>query len=263
MSPRVSVIMTTYNPPKYLRQAIQSVRGQSYTDWELLIISDASPHPETKKIIAEFTDPRIQFFENSVNVGNARAANSGIRKARGEFIARIDDDDAWVSTEKLVKQIAFLDANPDHILVGGNIIVADFDTDAELYRTNYPTTDEAIRNVFFFGSPFAHSSILFRRELAMGVGLYDETLRRIEDYDLWMRLGHWGKLANLSDHLIRWRAPSHIHKNVARIRYNDHMVKIRVLWRHRKNYPHFLPAILLDLVKVVPYFILSFCNHRH
>lgn len=258
--PRVSVILTTYNKPRYLRQAIESVMRQTFTDWELIIVNDASPHPEAKKIISEFTDSRIRYFENPENLGNAKSANRGIREATGEYVARVDDDDAWVSTEKLQRQVSFLDDHSDYVLLGSNIIVADFDTDTQQYRTSYPLSDAEIRAVFYRYSPFAHSSILFRREVAQGVGLYDEDLRRIEDYDLWMRLGQWGKMMNMEECLVCWRSPSRLFKNIPTLRLSDHRVKLRILWRNRRGYPNFWSSFIIEVLKTFPYFLAA-CMH--
>ena len=254
MTPRVSIVLATYNEPRYLARALDSILHQTFTDWELIIVNDASPHTETKKILDRYKDSRIRLITNDQNIGSVKSGNKGIRNARGEFIARLDDDDYWESADKLTEQVAFLDTHPEHLLVGTNIVVADYDTDVELYRSQYPQTDEEIRQTFFASSPFAHSSVLVRRTAMGSEGNYDECLQRIEDYDLWMKLGTKGKLANLEKHFVRWHAPSKIKKNVPTIRLADHIVKLKILWRHRKEYPNFWLNYLKELIKTIPYY---------
>ncbi len=253
----VSIILCTYNQPVYLRRAIESVLKQSYQDWELIIVNDDSPHLETKIVISDFTDMRVKYIENSGNLGNVKSANAAITKATGRYIARIDDDDEWLDPAKLERQVAFLEEHADYALVGTNIIVGDFDTGKELYRTQYPTTDAGIKNFFSKANPFAHSSVLVRRDAMLSAGGYDERLRRIEDYDLWMKLGKQWKLVNLAEPMVLWRAPSRVKKDVGAVRFYDHLVKLRVLWRHRSVYPHFWPNYLVQIVKLFPYALLA------
>lgn len=261
MTPRVSIILATYNEPRYLARALDSIFSQTFTDWELIIVNDASPHPETKEILARYNDSQIISITNDQNIGSVKSGAKGVAMARGEFIARLDDDDCWVGIDKLQQQVNFLDKHPDHLLIGTNIIVADYDTDKELYRTNYPQSDTAIRENFFTASPFAHSSVMLRRAAMLRAGSYDESLLRVEDYDLWMKLGTTGKLANLAEALVRWRSPSKTKKNVPAIRLRDHVAKLHILWKHRKEYPHFWFNYLKELAKIAPYYLAA-CVRR-
>ena len=105
----VSVIMPAYNCEKYIEQAVSSVLAQSYTDWELLIVDDASSDG-TREKIARFDDARIRFFKNKSRLGAAICRNLAIRNAKGDYIAFLDSDDVWDS-EKLKKQLAFMQEN--------------------------------------------------------------------------------------------------------------------------------------------------------
>jgi glycosyltransferase involved in cell wall biosynthesis len=257
MQPRVSIILATYNNPRYLAEAIASVRKQSYRDWELIIVNDASPFAATKEVISSFTDERIIYIENAQNIGNVRSAVGAMQIARGEYIARIDDDDVWLSPEKLQMQVAYLDSHPETVVIGSNIDVIDYDTGIKLFTTHYPLTDEEIRRSILSSSPFAHSAILFRKSEALRFGGYDSGLRRIEDYDLWLKLGTVGILGNLPESLVAWRAPSRQRRNRYRARLYDHLVKMRLLWRHRGQYPGFWRSSVIDFLKILPYAVMA------
>ena len=262
MTPRVSIIFTTFNEPRYLRRALLSIFSQSFTEWELIIINDASPHPETAELLRELHDPRVTIITNPRNLGPVRSPNIGLAQAKGEFIARLDDDDCWVDDRKLALQVNFLDAHPEHAVIGTNIIVHDFDSDKELYRTDYPQTDEQLRRDFYKASPFAHSAVLIRRAALQVAGPYDESLRRVEDYDLWLRIGRRWKLANLQEPMVIWRAPSKTKKNVQRIRVGDQWTKLKILWRYRNDYPNFWLSYSKDLLRLPTYLFAWFVHMR-
>lgn len=105
----VSIIMPSYNTEKYIRDSIDSVIAQTYTNWELIIIDDCSPD-NSNEIIESYKDPRIRLLKNERNSGAAVSRNYGLREAKGKYIAFIDSDDTWVK-DKLEKQIKFIEDN--------------------------------------------------------------------------------------------------------------------------------------------------------
>lgn len=111
--PTVSVVIPTYNRPAYLARAIESVIGQTYKDWELIVVDDGSPTGEIKTVVERYAgqDGRIRYVRRP-NGSWYRARNTGIRNARGQYLAFLDDDDQWLK-EKLEKQVAFMDAHPE------------------------------------------------------------------------------------------------------------------------------------------------------
>ena len=111
MSPKVTVLMPVYNAEKYLIEAIRSILTQSFMDYELLIINDGSTD-DSLKIIKSFSDKRIRLVQNERNIGQANSLNKGIKLARGEYIVRMDADDISLS-ERIKKQVKFMDANPE------------------------------------------------------------------------------------------------------------------------------------------------------
>ena len=109
MNNLVSIIMPSYNTANYIKDTINSVISQTYTEWELLIIDDCSPD-NSNEIIESYKDSRIRLLKNSSNLGAALSRNYGLREAKGKYIAFIDSDDTW-SSDKLEKQVQFIEKN--------------------------------------------------------------------------------------------------------------------------------------------------------
>lgn len=103
----VSIIMPTYNAGRYIKESIDSVLSQTYTNWELLIVDDCSTD-DTESVVRSYKDPRIRYMRNEHNLGAALTRNRAIREAKGKYIAFLDSDDMW-KPEKLEKQIAFME----------------------------------------------------------------------------------------------------------------------------------------------------------
>ena len=117
---RVSILMTTWNRPQFLGQAIEGIRAQTFADWELIVADDGSTD-NTKEVVAEWIrkDPRIKYV-NPGHLGRiAKISNIGLGQAKGEYIAILDDDDWWADPKKLEKQVGFLDKNRDYVGGGG------------------------------------------------------------------------------------------------------------------------------------------------
>ena len=117
--PRVSVILPAYNGERFIGRSIKSVLSQRLESFELIVIDDGSSD-DTNSIIREFVgrDSRVRHLSNKENLGIQKTLNIGIRESRGEYIARIDDDDEWSDNDKLSRQVDFLDGNKDYVLVG-------------------------------------------------------------------------------------------------------------------------------------------------
>lgn len=109
MNDLVSIIMPSYRTAKYIRDSIDSVLSQTYTNWELIIIDDCSPD-ESNEIIESYREPRIRLLKNATNIGAALSRNYGLREARGRYIAFLDSDDVWAKT-KLERQVNYIREN--------------------------------------------------------------------------------------------------------------------------------------------------------
>lgn len=197
--------MPTYNNAAFLPAALESVLRQSFGDWELLVINDASSD-NTDDILEIFKnkDRRIFVWNNQANRGLTRNLNFALGKAKGQYIARLDSDDIWSDNRKLQKQADFLNHNPGCCLVGSWAEAFGADN-KKSFAIKYPTADREIRGQLLLRNCFVHSSILARKASLLAAGGYDLKWQYIEDYALWMKLGLSGSLANLPEIMVRYR----------------------------------------------------------
>jgi len=201
-APRVTVLMTVFNGERHLREAIDSVLGQSFGDFELVVVDDGSTDGTTA-VLGAITDARVRVTRNATNIGLTRSLNSGLALARGMLIARHDADDVS-EPDRLARQVAFLDANADVALVGACYTKID-DRGASLGLRTLPTDYDRIRWALHFYCPFVHSAAVFRAAAVRAMGGYDDAFIYAQDYDLWSRLAASHRMANLPEALVRYR----------------------------------------------------------
>ena len=191
-SPKVSVILPVYNSQNYVGEAISSVLSQSYTDFEFLIIDDCSTD-ESASVIKKFSDERIQFYQNEENLGYIKSLKLLLNICQGAFIVRHDNDD-FSSKDRILNQVSFLEMNPDHLICGSNCRVFG----KKNAFSFLPQTDSECRVYMMFNSPFYHPSVCFSRKVFSEHQLsYNSDLMPAEDYDMWIRISKFGKMANL------------------------------------------------------------------
>jgi glycosyltransferase involved in cell wall biosynthesis len=243
--PVVSIVMPTYNRVKMLEKSIESVFAQSFNDWELIIIDDASTdetEERMRKLDAEHDSVRYMRIPKIDNKGISEYLNIGLRNSRGKYIARIDDDDYWCHKDKLKMQVEFLESNPEYVVVGGGVILVDGNGD-ELFRYLKKETDEEIRSYALFSNPFTHATVLFRKDLALELGGY-KCIKHVEDMELWLRMGKHGKLHNMKEYFITYMTAGQ-NKSFTHQRENSRTV-LEVLKMHKDDYPNFTKAFLLN-----------------
>ena len=245
--------MPVYNSSKYLSSAIESILSQTYADFEFIIIDDGS-NDASRKIINRYflRDRRIKPKRNPGNLGICRSLNYGISLARGKYIARMDGDD-WSYSERLSKQVSFLETHPKVVVCGSAVEICDSNLRI-LNKRLYPTTDVKIRKNLLKINPFAHPAVMYQKEAVIKAGGYNEKLATVEDYDLYFRLGNLGKFANLSDILLklRVREDSISCLNAARQAAFHLYVRLKAITEY--GYPwHFLDVIyfIVGLIGVV------------
>jgi hypothetical protein len=198
---RVSVVMPVYNGEKHLREAIDSILAQSFTDFELVMVNDGSTDRGVE-IIESYHDPRIRLIENSLGKGVVGARNTGIAHARGEYIAMMDCDDIACPT-RLEEQVAFLDAHPDYGMVGADIELIDENNRPTGEVGRYTLASEMIPSLLLFHNYFCQSAVVIRRSV-----LPEELYRGYpgaEDYDMWVRIARRAKVKNFGKVLVRYR----------------------------------------------------------
>lgn len=202
-APRVTVLMPVYNGAAFLRDAMESILGQTYSDFEFLIVDDGSVDA-TVNIILSYADPRIRLVRNAENIGQTRTLNRGLAEARGEFVARQDADD-MSEPQRLAEQIAFLDAHTEIALAGSWYRKIDVDG-SPLGKRRLPSDPASIRWALRFFCPIVHSAAIWRRELvASTVGVYDEHYASAQDYDYWLRIAERFHTANIPKSLVAYR----------------------------------------------------------
>ncbi len=199
--------MPVYNSSQYLKEALESVLAQTWTEWELVTIDDGSTDGSTE-ILNSYCklDRRIKLISQP-HQGLVPALNNGLRSAHGAYIARLDSDDLALP-DRLEKQVRLLDASPEVVIVGCAYSVID-EGGVESHIVRYPGTDTSIRWRMLFYNCFAHSSVMLRAQVIRDHGLaYDEAARHVEDYELWSRILTYGKGMNLPARLIKYRQHS-------------------------------------------------------
>ena len=219
MPPKVSVVIPTYNRPDYLIEAVESVLAQTYQDFEIVVIDDGSSD-DTPSRFATYIErtPLAQgrtFYHKQENSGSAVARNRGVFYAKGEYIAFLDSDDLWYPT-KLEKQVKILDENQEMSVVYTDCYCGESRNDPNqtgfFAKANPPSGDifdRMARNNLFWTS-----SLLLRREVFIKSGTFDPTFRRMQDYDLWLRICRHNRCCFIPEILGLFREhPGRITKN--------------------------------------------------
>jgi glycosyltransferase involved in cell wall biosynthesis len=198
---KLTVLLPVYNGERYLRETIQSILSQTYSDYELLIVDDGSTD-SSLEIMRSFADPRIRILQNPERLKLSGALNRGMKEARGKFIARMDGDDIALP-ERLEKQLAFMEQHPEIGICGTAIeIFGSVKTRPDIY----PRTSREIQAYALFDCPFCHPTVMLRRDLFFKHGLfYDGSYYPTEDYELWARAVELFPTVNLKEVLLRYR----------------------------------------------------------
>lgn len=191
--PLVSVIMPVYNAGGFLADAVDSILAQRYHNIELIIVNDASTDG-SGEYIRNLKDPRITKLENHVNRGIVLSRNRGISMARGKYVAVLDSDDIALP-DRIERQVAFLEANPDHGLCGSFYHVID-SNGKKLSSVTVPVNSRDARTFLYFNVCFCHSTLMMRTNVAR-IYEYREGFDIIEDYEIAYRIARQWKVANI------------------------------------------------------------------
>ncbi len=222
--PRVSVLMPVYNvKEEYLRESIESILNQTFTDFEFIILDDCSSN-NVEEIVKSYGDDRIRFYRNSENLGIAKSRNKLMDLARGEYSALMDNDDIS-HPERLKKQVDFLDNNPDI-----SILSTAYETFPEKHIIVHP---KSVRYLDLYkGCVVAHPAVMFRTERLREYKLkYKESYICSQDYELWARAIRYLKIANLDSVLLKYRVSSDsiTHCKTEKAQEEDNIIKQNML----------------------------------
>ena len=204
--PLVTVLLPVYNNEK-INICIDSVLNQTFKDFELLIIDNASTD-NTVKVIKKYKDPRINLVVNKQNIGPTGSLNKGVTLAKGKYIARIDADDL-ILPERLQKQVDFMENNPEYGIVGSWTKHIDEEDNLSNYTNKLCTTDKGVKAYLMIQSPFYHPAVMLRTSVLKENNLnYDLNIKVAVEYKLWNEILKHSKGSNLNEVLTYYRVSS-------------------------------------------------------
>ncbi len=228
-TPTVSVIMGVYNGERFLKEAVDSVLNQTFTDFEFIICDDCSTD-SSAEILRGYTqkDERIVLLRNEKNMGLAATLNNCLKVANGEFIARMDCDDRCLPT-RFERQVEWLRRNEDVCAAGSGVeFIDDNGTvygEKQIKEPERFTLKEVVRY-----SQLVHPSVMMRKDKLLAVGGYSSNIltTRAEDYDLWCKLCEKGEtVGNIPETLFQYREDEN---NIVRRKYKYRVQEYRLKW---------------------------------
>ncbi len=205
--PLVSVTMVTRNVEQFLQEAIDSILGQTFRDFEFIIV-DFGSTDNSKSIISNCaaTDRRIRFHEIP-HCGLAEARNEACSRAQGKYIAIMDADDVSLPN-RLLWEVEFMEAHPEVGVTGGAVECINA-AGRVLTTWRNPTENRMIQQAFSERCPLCQPTVLMRRDAFAGVGGYRAPFAPAEDYDLWLRIAEHSQIANLEEVVLKYRIHPH------------------------------------------------------
>ena len=206
MVPEVSVIMPTCNRAKLVERSIRSVLCQSFKNFEFIIIDDGSTDG-TDIVIATIADKRIRYFRNSSSKGGSQARNIGIERAKGKYIAFIDDDDSWDEAKLDLQVKAAKNTQADLIYTGCRYVDQ---TSGEVIKSRVPSRrGDLFSDLLTANHVGPTSTVLLTREIIERAGAFDPDLPSCQDWDLWLRVARIGQIDFLRESLATIYVHSH------------------------------------------------------
>lgn len=201
--PKISVLMPAYNAEKYIAESIESILNQTFTDFELIIVDDASKD-STWEIINRYSekDIRIKAYRNEENIGVTKNRNSLIKKALGDYVAWQDADDIS-HPSRLELQHNFMQDNNNIGICGGYLEF--FNQNGTIFIQKYDEKDVELRKKIFRYSPVSQGVSMIRKNVFLFTGLYNEQLDQAEDLEMTFRIGSRYEFANIPLILLKYR----------------------------------------------------------
>jgi glycosyltransferase involved in cell wall biosynthesis len=201
-TPKVSVLTPLYNTDlKHLRECIESMLNQTFTDFEFLLLNDSPNNKELKKIVQSYKDPRIIYSENKTNLGISASRNKLLQMSRGEYLAIFDHDDISVPT-RLEKEVGYLDEHPDIGVVSGNLEGFGDKT----WKSDFPENNLDIKFALLDGCKVCHTASMIRKSVLTDNDIkWEAEFSPAEDYMLWIRLIGKTMFYNFKETLVYYR----------------------------------------------------------
>lgn len=253
---KVSILMGVYNCESTLQESIDSILGQTFKDWELIICDDGSID-STREIANQYVKNypnKIYLLENGINKGLNFTLNKCFSQARGKYISRQDGDDISMPT-RLQKLNDFLDEHPIYSIVSSKMIY--FDHHGEFGDGSVKPFPNKMD--FLFGAPFCHAASMFTKEAFSEVNgyTYSKYLLRVEDYDLWTKMYSKGYIgANLQESLYKMRDDRNAYaRRKFKYRINEMIALFKGYKRLNIRLPFYLFIFKPIIVGILPYFL--------
>ncbi len=252
---RVSVVIPIFNARQTVIRAVESVLSQSASDIEVILVNDGS-RDDSLALIKEFkaahADENIVIIDQK-NGGVSKARNAGMRVAKGEFVAFLDSDDAWLP-DKLSKQLDILDEEPSLHLVGTTMNGEVFE---KFFHKRFSRVTEITLKNLLFKNFFQPSTVIVRREVMSTVGFFDESQKYAEEGNYFMRIAFGHKCALLNESLLnfgdgkRGFGSSGLSANVKEMEKGE-LKNLRYAYRHLNIGPFLYgAAVAFSLLKYV------------
>ncbi|RJP46619.1 MAG: glycosyltransferase family 2 protein [Armatimonadetes bacterium] len=201
--PLVSVVIPVFNGALYLEETVTSIQRNTYKNFETILVDDGSTDESKSicKVIAQ-KHTNVKFYSFPKNKGMDRSLNLALKKARGKYICRINQDDIMLPN-RIKTQVEFLEKNPETVAVGSHIKLFDNKNNQKIVK--FLKTDEQIKRIWLILSPFSDPSVMYRKEVAIAAGGYKQEFWPADDVHMWYKLGKIGKLANIQKPLVKVR----------------------------------------------------------
>jgi glycosyltransferase involved in cell wall biosynthesis len=228
--PRVSLVVTCYNYGRFLAQALDSLVAQSMSDWEAIVIDDASTDETSEVLTCYLRDPRLRAVVHSWRIGNIASYNEGLAMARGELVGILSADDYLLRHDALERQVAVADASPDVGLVYSAHSVVQAGSPV---RHVVPRPEDGVRagtdefRQLMWGNYVLHSGALLRRDVERELGPYDPALTHTGDWDMWLRAAARHPVGYVAEPLYAYRIhnANMFHRGLPPSRETDQVVK--------------------------------------
>lgn len=227
--PKVSVLTPIYNTnPEYLKDCIESILGQTFTDFEFLILNDSPNNSEIEKIVKSYKDKRIKYYKNEKNMGISASRNKLLGLAKGEYIAIFDHDDISMPT-RLEKQVNFLNDHKDIGVVGCNTLWIP-DNIEKIYKTY----NIDIKKALLHGCAVPHSGAMIRKSVMIDNNIgWEAEYSPAEDYMLWIRLLDKTMFHNIPEILLKYRFIEGNTSHLQEAKMQDHGMLIQCMAYHK------------------------------
>lgn len=248
-APLISVIMSVYKTDNgYLREAIESILNQSYKNFEFIIIDDCTPTDNIETILS-YVDSRIRLICNERNLGLTRSLNKAIRLATGKYLARMDSDDVS-ELDRLAKQVAYMENNPDTLVLGGYAQILGSN---RIFMSKVTDFETLKIRMIFYNCALVHPTAMLNKELLSKYEIfYDETVSKAQDYMLWTDCIAVKKLAVLDEVILQYR----IHEGQASIASREEQQRCAMRVQKKLLEP-LLGSMLTDEIQRLHYSIVS------